>query len=204
MTCPSVPYVPRPSTTAPCVLHGDRDPHSRGHPTSEENSGNRGRAGERALGGKGQVGTAVTGLEREESGWQKQRRKMDFLGTGHHSWPSPYPHTDAEGHQEGQSAAPEEVRAATGCIHHQGTRGTQAGRRLPNCQPGSSLTPHLPTGSQPTQTGDAAQPSTLCSLLADPGQNSTSLATLEDAGTGSRGAQSALPSPLNVFMPPCG
>nr|CAA56948.1 tex271 [Mus musculus] len=58
----------------PCVLHGDRDAHSRGHSAPEEDGGDRGRA-------------------------------------------------DAEGHQEGQSAAPEEVRAATGRVHHQGTRG---------------------------------------------------------------------------------
>lgn len=48
----SVPYVPGSSTTAPCVLHGDGDPHSRGHPASEEDSGNRGCAGERAPGAR--------------------------------------------------------------------------------------------------------------------------------------------------------
>jgi hypothetical protein len=45
----SVSHVPSSSTTAPCVLHGDRDPHSRGHPASEKDGGDRGCAGGRAL-----------------------------------------------------------------------------------------------------------------------------------------------------------
>lgn len=52
-TCPcllsfSVSHVPSSSTTASCVLDGDRDPHGRGHPTSEEDGGDRGCAGGKA------------------------------------------------------------------------------------------------------------------------------------------------------------
>lgn len=44
----SVSHVSSPATTASCILDGDRDPHGRGHPASEEDSGDRGRAGGKA------------------------------------------------------------------------------------------------------------------------------------------------------------
>ena len=96
----------------------------------------------------------------------KGRKTVGLLGVlGRHPPPSAHAHTDAKGHQEGESAAPAEVRAAPGRVHHQGAGGAQAGGRVPNCQPGGPLTSSPPAaGQRPTRPWDTA-PALLHPLL---------------------------------------
>lgn len=78
----SVSHVPSSTTTASCVLDGDRDPHGRGHPASEEDSGDRGCAGGRAQReGGAEIKTAL-----EEGGDRNNRAKewgeaIEYTGT---------------------------------------------------------------------------------------------------------------------------
>ena len=65
----SVSHVPSASTTASCVLDGDGDPHGRGHPASEEDGGDRGRAGGRAR-----------GAERQDSPGRERRQEPQSQG----------------------------------------------------------------------------------------------------------------------------
>lgn len=139
----SVSHVPSSATTATCVLNGDRDPHSRGHPASEEGGGDRGHAGGRAQreGGE-EIKTALGGRgDRSSRAQEYGEETIECSRSGHRSSPSLFPYTDAKGHQEGESAASEEVRAAPGRVHHEGPGGTQTGGRVLNCQPRGSLTP---------------------------------------------------------------
>jgi hypothetical protein len=87
--CPSlalpVPYVSGSSATAPCVLHGDRDAHSRGHSAPEEDGGDRGRAGDGALG----LGQHCW-VQRGDGQQKREGGEMSSPGDcGHRAWPLP-------------------------------------------------------------------------------------------------------------------